>query len=315
MKRILVIFFTAIGFSASSQEYDKEFYDEDNRIVDEVNSSYYSLKKKKYNDGDTLKSYYTKSGSIRSIELVNESGVRNGPAILYYDNGIVKAKGNYEKGFISGEVRSWYPDGKPQSVEFFLPMQEGSTWGNSTLSDYWDLKGDQIVTSGKGYCECFLNILSNPKIVEKGKIIDGVRDSIWVGYRNDGTKYYEEIYSQGQLQNGFSFDKSDVKYSYDKVAEVATPQGGMQGLGDHLMRTLTYPKVARKKGIQGKVFIEFVVDKRGEVTDTKVIKGIGHECDEEAVRAIKLCPRWNPGKQRGQPVKVRMVLPISFKLG
>ena len=74
--------------------------------------------------------------------------------------------------------------------------------------------------------------------------------------------------------------------------------------------------MARKKGIQGKVFVEFVVDTGGEIINIKVIKGIGYECDEEeAVRAVKLCPRWTPGKQRGQPVGMRMVLPISFKLG
>jgi TonB family protein len=315
MKKVLVIFFAAIGFSASSQEFEKKFYDEDGKLVNEANSTYYSLTKKKYNEGDTIKSYYTNGGGIRSFEMVKENGLRSGLAILYHDNGTVKAKGNYEMGLISGEVRSWYPDRRPQSVEFFLPMQEGNMRGNSTLLDYWDPKGNHIVMSGKGYCECFLNTFSNPKVIEKGKIMDGVRDSVWVGYREDGTKYYEEIYSQGELQNGFSFDKSGVQYSYDKLGEMASPQGGMQGLLDHVMRTLTYPKVARKKGIEGKVFVEFVVDKRGEITNIKVIRGIGYECDEEAVRAINSCPQWTPGKQRGQPVSTRMVLPISFKLG
>jgi TonB family protein len=315
MKTVLLIFLVAIGFGASSQGFEKKFYDADGKVADEANSTYFSLTKEKYNDGDTVKSYYTNGGGIRSIEMVKENGVRNGLAMLYHDNGTVKAKGNYEKGLISGEVHSWYADGKPQSVEFFLPIQEGSVRGNSTLLDYWDLKGNPIVISGKGYCECFLNIFSNPKLVEKGKIMDGVRDSVWVGYTEDGTKYYEENYSRGELQNGFSFDKAGVQYSYDKVGEMASPQGGMQGLGDHLMRTLMYPKMARKKGIQGKVFVEFVVDKGGEIIDIKVIKGIGYDCDEEAVRAVKLCPRWTPGKQRGQPVSMRMVLPISFKLG
>jgi TonB family protein len=315
MKRVLVMVLVVISFSASSQNFEKKFYDADGKAVDEENSTYYSFTKEVYNDVDTIKSYYTKNGSIRSIEVVKENGLRNGLAILYHDNGGVKAKANYEQGSISGEARSWYADGSPQSVEFFLPMQEGGLFGNSTLSDYWDPKGNRIVTNGKGYCECLLNIFSNPKVTEAGKVLDGVRDSVWVGYRMDGTKYYEEIYAAGELRTGFSFDKTGVQYSYDRVAEMASPQGGMQGLGEHLMHAVTYPKSARRRGIEGKVYVEFVVDKGGEVTNITVIKGIGYECDQEAVNAMKTCPRWSPARQRGQPVKVKMVLPISFNLG
>ena len=62
-------------------------------------------------------------------------------------------------------------------------------------------------------------------------------------------------------------------------------------------------------------FVQFVVDKDGSITDVKAVKGIGAGCDEEAVRVIKTSPKWSPGKQRGRAVKVRMILPITFKLG
>jgi protein TonB len=61
--------------------------------------------------------------------------------------------------------------------------------------------------------------------------------------------------------------------------------------------------------------VQFVIDKDGSPTDITVLKGIGSGCDEEAVRVIKNMPKWQPGKQRGRPVKVRMSLPIVFKLG
>ena len=67
--------------------------------------------------------------------------------------------------------------------------------------------------------------------------------------------------------------------------------------------------------IEGKVFVQFVVDKDGNLTNVQAIKGIGAGCDEEAVRVIAKAKRWSPGKQRGRPVKVRMILPITFKLG
>jgi protein TonB len=77
---------------------------------------------------------------------------------------------------------------------------------------------------------------------------------------------------------------------------------------------MKYPAQARRMGIEGKVFVEFVVDKDGTLTEVKTVKGIGAGCDEEAVRVIQSAPKWKPGKQRGRPVKVRMILPIIFKL-
>lgn len=67
-------------------------------------------------------------------------------------------------------------------------------------------------------------------------------------------------------------------------------------------------------GIEGRVFVEFVVERDGSLTDIKVVKGIGGGCDDEAIRVISQAPKWNAGKQRGRSVRVRMVLPIIFKL-
>jgi len=78
-------------------------------------------------------------------------------------------------------------------------------------------------------------------------------------------------------------------------------------------KTLKYPKRAQYTGTQGKVFIEFVIDKNGHVTNMKVIKGIGSGCDEEAMRVLALT-KWQPGRQRGKPVKVRMTMPLNFVL-
>lgn len=94
----------------------------------------------------------------------------------------------------------------------------------------------------------------------------------------------------------------------------ATPVGGFQAYYAAIGKNLKYPKAAERMGIEGKVFVQFVVDKDGSVTDVQVLKGIGGGCDEEAVRIIKEGPKWNPGKQRGRAVKVRMVIPVVFQL-
>ncbi len=99
------------------------------------------------------------------------------------------------------------------------------------------------------------------------------------------------------------------------VEDQPAPKGGMGAFYKFVQKKLKYPSQARRMGIEGKVFVQFVVDKDGSITEVKAIKGIGAGCDEEAVRVISSSPKWKPGKQRGRAVKVRMVLPITFKLG
>lgn len=83
---------------------------------------------------------------------------------------------------------------------------------------------------------------------------------------------------------------------------------------EYLSGNITYPEDAKEKGISGRVFIQFVIEKDGSVSNVKVMKGIGGGCDEEAVRVVKSMPKWKPGKQKGKPVRVNYILPVSFKL-
>jgi protein TonB len=67
-------------------------------------------------------------------------------------------------------------------------------------------------------------------------------------------------------------------------------------------------------GVEGRVYVEFIVEKDGSLTDIQLAKGIGGGCDEEAIRVLSNAPKWNPGRQRGNPVRVRMIMPINFQL-
>ncbi|MFW5759399.1 MAG: energy transducer TonB [Cyclobacteriaceae bacterium] len=99
------------------------------------------------------------------------------------------------------------------------------------------------------------------------------------------------------------------------VEDQPTPKGGMAAFYEYVQKNLKYPAQARRMGIEGKVFVQFVVDTDGSITEVTSVKGIGAGCDEEAVRVLRNAPKWNPGKQRGRSVKVRMILPITFRLG
>lgn len=98
------------------------------------------------------------------------------------------------------------------------------------------------------------------------------------------------------------------------VEQKPEPNGGFAAFYAYVGDNLKYPSQAARLGIEGKVFVQFIVEKDGSLTDIQVVKGIGAGCDEEAVRVIKNSPRWNPGKQRGVPVRVKMIFPIVFKL-
>jgi protein TonB len=88
----------------------------------------------------------------------------------------------------------------------------------------------------------------------------------------------------------------------------------MKAFYHYIQENLKYPEEAKKQGIEGKVFVQFVVDKDGKLTEVKAVKGIGAGCDEEAVRVIKEAPAWNPATVVDMPVKIRMILPITYKL-
>lgn len=91
-------------------------------------------------------------------------------------------------------------------------------------------------------------------------------------------------------------------------------KGGMQQLYTYLGTNIKYPVMAKESGIQGKVYVTFVVERDGSITDVKVLRGIGGGCDEEAIRVVGGMPRWKPGKQRGKPVRVQYNLPVRFTL-
>lgn len=99
------------------------------------------------------------------------------------------------------------------------------------------------------------------------------------------------------------------------VEEQPTYPGGQTAWMRHLANNLNYPEKAKQAGIEGVVYLSFVVDKDGSLEDFQVLRGIGGGCDEEALRVLMESEKWNPGKQRGEVVKARMQVRVVFSLG
>lgn len=102
---------------------------------------------------------------------------------------------------------------------------------------------------------------------------------------------------------------------FDVVENAPEFPGGMEAWYQYLSKNLKYPTQARRMGIEGTVYVVFVVNTDGSIQDVELLRGIGGGCDEEAIRVVSAAPKWTPGKQRGRPVRVRMRLPVRFKLG
>ena len=92
------------------------------------------------------------------------------------------------------------------------------------------------------------------------------------------------------------------------------PNGGMAGLMQFLSKNIKYPTIAQENGTQGRVTVQFVVNRDGSIVDAKVIRGVDPYLDKEALRVINSMPKWKPGMQRGKPVRVKYTVPVMFRL-
>lgn len=91
-------------------------------------------------------------------------------------------------------------------------------------------------------------------------------------------------------------------------------EGGYAAMMNFIRKNMRYPASARRMGIEGTVYVSFVVSKDGSISEVNVVRGISADCDKEAVRVVSMMPPWKPGRQNGKPVFVRFVLPIKFQL-
>lgn len=255
------------------------------------------------------KSYYLNPKRIRYEETQADDGVVT--RTQYYQTGQIMAVGSVKNGRPARSVKSFYENGKPQG-ELEFEHFELTRVSIVRVINYWDSIGNKIIDNGNGQCTCVLNPFENATVAENGKIVNQLKEGEWTA--NTAIYSYRETYENGQLQRG-TLNYRGESFDYNVIEESAQPAGGMEALYAHVGRVMKYPVKARRQGIQGRVIVQFVVQKDGTLTDTHVINGIGGGCDEEAIRAIMSSPKWKPGKQRGRPVKQRYMLPIQFRLG
>jgi len=144
-----------------------------------------------------------------------------------------------------------------------------------------------------------------------------INNSKAINYLNKKTEQVFSASATGKASGSViaidTVKKNNEKIFYE-VEKVPEFPGGLRAFGEFLGKNIKYPAEARKKAIQGRVIISFVVEKNGSLTNIHVIRAIGGGCDEESVRVLKLSPNWEPGIQNGKKVRVSYSVPIAFTL-
>ncbi|MFC0876523.1 energy transducer TonB [Saccharicrinis sp. FJH2] len=151
-----------------------------------------------------------------------------------------------------------------------------------------------------------------PKISEVLNIVD-----------NDVELEEELIIEDTEIDEDTEVDFVDINTEDEEIDENVVFQivekmpsfpGGEAAMMKFLSDNIKYPTIAQENGIQGRVYVNFVVSKTGEISNIKVVRGVDPALDQEAIRVVKSMPKWEPGEQRGKPVNVSFMLPINFVL-
>ncbi len=137
-------------------------------------------------------------------------------------------------------------------------------------------------------------------------------------FKSGNTRSLKQGYSQAATYDMVSIDdeaETDEAEVFVLVEQMPKFQGGDQkDFIEYIQKHIIYPDKAKENGICGKVFVQFVINEKGELVDIKIIRNIDPLLDNEVIRVLKQSPNWTPGKQRGKPVKTTMTIPIEFKI-
>ena len=134
----------------------------------------------------------------------------------------------------------------------------------------------------------------------------------YVGYESEQVGANQISATKGDFT--VRLNKTDPNKAYDVVEEMPQFPGGVAAMMPYIARSLRYPKEAEQNGIQGRVIATFIVEKDGSISDAHVVKPIDPALDAEALRVVNAMPKWEPGKQGGQPMRVKYTIPVTFRL-
>lgn len=246
-------------------------------------------------------------------------GKRVGTEMAFHPNGAIAERS--DEGDDARNITTWYSDGQIRQVRSVPAFNPSMPNRPEQVIGFWDSQGNPTVKDGNGQAIYETTATSRTdsakqtQLVEKGRYENGLKQGIWTGRYADGSYSYEEQYNKGVCTGGKAVKAGADTVRYGDLGAPPEFAGGMKGLGQFLSQNLRYPIEAQRAGVQGRVFVSFVVCTDGSLCDYEVLKGVNNDVDQEAVRVVKaMNGRWKPGIQRGEKVRVKYNLPINFTL-
>lgn len=241
---------------------------------------------------------------VGTAVIVNHQLLLSGPCMEFYENGKRKSIKTYINGAPSGDFSLYYPNGKPYIIG------QIDEKGNTIVQEARDSTGNVTATNGSGRLTRYTADFK--RIVEAGSIANGVENGEWRSTSKDSSITLIYHYESGIYQNGKSYNKEGVETPSNLLLNEPAFPGGVFAFRNFLARTIVYPPVAQENHIQGRVYLSFVVERDGSLTNIHTIRGVGSGIDEEAIRVIKKSPKWIPGSLNGIPLRIAYVVPINF---
>ncbi len=149
-----------------------------------------------------------------------------------------------------------------------------------------------------------------------------IKQEVMVILGKDTVSHADDIMLGEIVSNDLNTKEHDENIKYDRDSIFVFPEvlptypGGDKALRTFIQENLVYPKDAKEEGIRGTVYIQFVIEKDGSISNVNIVRSIdnGGKCDKEAVRIVSMMPKWEPGKMRGEAVRSRYAVPVRFRL-
>lgn len=271
------------------------------------NYKYYRIIKdyKLDKDSYSILEYY-KSGALQleGTSTNKEGFSKEGEVTYYYENGKKKSITNYIKGRVNGKDAEWYDNGNKKLEGEYIEDEKKRT-AQHKIDQFWDINGLQKITDGNGFFED-----QGESESSKGEIKNGFKEGLWEGTYKKHKNSYKETYKNGELISGISTDKNGETYKYTEVEIAPNPKNGITDFYKFIAKNYKTPE---KKGLKGKVYITFVVDKEGKIVEPKILRDIGFGTGAEAIRVVTAYDGFASGEQRGQKVRCTYSLPISIQ--
>lgn len=227
----------------------------------------------------------------------------------YYSNGQPENIINYNNGKEVGLLTQYFSNGNLFTIKRHKEnIEKFRVERNFYLLEYHDTTGKILARNGNGSWKKLDK--DRRHVIEEGQVVDSLEEGEWRGYINDTVMYYRNYHKGNILPTADTTGR--VYFGADREPEFIADNITFQKF---VAENILYPRLAREHQIQGRVYVTFVIEKDGSLTNVKAFKGPDQSLKDEAERCIKSSPPWAPAIINHKPVRFKYTVPVSFNFG